>query len=140
MMNKWEVELLLQPEPLTASGTTEAMRINRNGFVGMGTTNPQQTLHVNGGFQFKNGTEVNGKILTSDINGVASWIPGPKHLLGIKWLCRTNATTNFIGTTDNQPLVFKVDGNILAGRIDQIHANVFWCSRGKVKLFALVDW
>lgn len=110
----------------TASGTTEAMRINRNGFVGMGTTNPQQTLHVNGGFQFQNGTEGNGKILTSDINGVASWIPGPASTCwGLNGNAGTNANTNFIGTTDNQPLVFRVDGNILAGRIDQIHANVF---------------
>lgn len=37
----------------------------------------------------------------------------------------TTDLTNFIGTTDNVPLTFKVNG-LQAGRIDQLNANVFF--------------
>lgn len=43
------------------------------GQVGIGTTTPTNTLHVDGTFRLANGTEANGHVLTSDANGVASW-------------------------------------------------------------------
>ena len=36
----------------------------------------------------------------------------------------TNPATNFVGTTDNQPLIFKTN-NDLSGKIDPIYYNVF---------------
>lgn len=37
----------------------------------------------------------------------------------------TNASTNFIGTTDNVPLVFRVN-NIQSGRIDQVNRSAYF--------------
>lgn len=49
-----------------------------NGFVfqaqvGINTTNPTETLHVEGTFRLVDGTQDNNYILTSDANGVARW-------------------------------------------------------------------
>lgn len=41
--------------------------------VGIGTTSPTATLHVNGSFRLNNGSEGAGKVLTSDASGKASW-------------------------------------------------------------------
>ncbi|MEP6676866.1 MAG: hypothetical protein ABJA78_17020 [Ferruginibacter sp.] len=49
------------------------------GNVGIGTNAPTALLQVNGSFKLTNGTQAAGKILTSDINGVATWgtiVPG----------------------------------------------------------------
>lgn len=59
-------------------GTDNANRANAltvlfNGNTGIGTVNPDSTLHVVGGFKLVNGTQGNGKVLTSDANGGASW-------------------------------------------------------------------
>lgn len=43
------------------------------GQVGIGTTNPTETLHVDGTFRLVDGTERDTYILTSDNDGVASW-------------------------------------------------------------------
>ncbi|CAG7581091.1 MAG: hypothetical protein SLAVMIC_00657 [uncultured marine phage] len=43
------------------------------GNVGIGTTSPSETLHVDGSFRYVDGNEANGYVLTSDINGVATW-------------------------------------------------------------------
>lgn len=41
--------------------------------VGIGTSNPQAKLDLVGNIKIKDGTQGNGKVLTSDANGVASW-------------------------------------------------------------------
>jgi len=45
--------------------------------VGIGTTTPSATLHVNGTFKVVDGSQGDGKILTSDATGLASWQPPP---------------------------------------------------------------
>lgn len=48
--------------------------INVNGTnVGVGTTNPNNTLDVEGTVKLADGTQGAGKVLTSDASGVASW-------------------------------------------------------------------
>ncbi|MCB0402193.1 MAG: hypothetical protein KDD41_08920 [Flavobacteriales bacterium] len=47
--------------------------IDADGEVGIGTTAPVNTLHVNGGVTITDGTEGAGKILTSDASGNATW-------------------------------------------------------------------
>jgi FG-GAP repeat len=41
--------------------------------VGIGTTTPTAKLHVNGSLKLTDGTQGNGKVLTSDANGAAAW-------------------------------------------------------------------
>lgn len=49
------------------------MRINATGNVGIGTAAPANRLHVVGTVRIVDGTQANGRVLTSDANGVASW-------------------------------------------------------------------
>jgi trimeric autotransporter adhesin len=46
---------------------------NNGGNVGIGTNTPAAKLDVLGDIKIKDGTEGAGKILTSDVNGLASW-------------------------------------------------------------------
>lgn len=41
--------------------------------VGIGTTTPSERLEVNGSIKITDGTQANGKVLTSDANGKAEW-------------------------------------------------------------------
>jgi len=57
----------------TTLNGNEAMRINSNGYVGIGTTDPQSTLHVNGSFSLTNTAVGTGtSILYIDSSGVVS--------------------------------------------------------------------
>jgi len=44
-----------------------------NNRVGVGTGTPDATFQVNGSFKLVDGNQSNGKVLTSDANGVATW-------------------------------------------------------------------
>ena len=48
-----------------------------NANVGIGTSTPNAKLHVNGTLKVVDGTQGAGKILTSDVAGLASWQPPP---------------------------------------------------------------
>ncbi len=58
-----------------ASNITEAMRITGDNHIGIGTTNPTATLDLVGTFQYEDGTQGTGRVLTSDANGNATWKP-----------------------------------------------------------------
>lgn len=58
------------------SGTFgDVISFKHNGFVGIGVVDPQVKLHVNGAMRIVDGTQANGKILTSDASGNTSWQP-----------------------------------------------------------------
>jgi hypothetical protein len=55
---------------VTPSGTGNTIL---NGNVGIGTASPTTKLHVAGSFRLVDGNQSNGKVLTTDANGVATW-------------------------------------------------------------------
>ena len=55
------------------NGGTIAMTILNNGYVGIGTTNPGAALEVAGQIKITGGAPAAGRVLTSDINGLATW-------------------------------------------------------------------
>src|SRR6266446_2543983 len=110
--------------------------------VGIGTTNPLNKLHVAGGFRLDTLVGVGGNgLLRHDANGVVYGIrftgsvtdalrgdgtfgaaPTGPAAWSLTGNAGTNPATNFIGTTDAQPLYFKVN-NSLAGHIDLASNN-----------------
>jgi len=78
--------------------------------VGIGTAAPTQKLHILGTVSIEDGTQGNGKILTSDAAGNASW---QTPSIGTGWLITGNSgttpATNFIGTIDNQDFVTRTN-------------------------------
>ncbi len=110
--------------------------------VGIGVPNPQNKLHVGGGFRLDTLTGVGGAgLVWHNPNGVVYGIKfsgntndvlrgdgtfGSYDVNGsIGWLLNgnsgTNPASNFIGTTDDQPLLFRVN-NIRHGYIQR---NIF---------------
>ena len=58
-------------------GILERMRIDPDGNVGIGTTDPQAELEVAGQIKITGGTPADGKVLTSDANGLGTWEYAP---------------------------------------------------------------
>ena len=65
-----------------------------------------------------------GQVLTTDGTGSTSWAAAAGSGWGLTGNAGTTAGTNFIGTTDAQDLVFKVNG-FLAGIITNANGNLF---------------
>ncbi|MBL7903328.1 MAG: hypothetical protein JNK73_15120, partial [Bacteroidia bacterium] len=86
------------------------------GGMGIGTTAPTASLHVAGTFRLVNGTEAANRVLVSDASGNANWADAS----GLSWSLLgnsgTNPATNFIGTSDAQPLVMRTN-NVEAVRV-----------------------
>lgn len=54
-------------------GASEKMVLLNNGNLGVGVTDPDARVEVSGQIKITGGTPGNGKVLTSDANGLASW-------------------------------------------------------------------
>jgi hypothetical protein len=96
--------------------------ILNNGNVGLNTGAPTATLHVNGNVRIADGTEGANKVFTSDASGNGSWQNATGFSWGLLGNAGTAANVNFIGTTDNMILNFKVN-NQKAGTIDHVLQN-----------------
>ena len=111
--------------------------------VGIGISNPQNKLHVGGGFRLDTLTGVGGSgLLWHNPNGVVYGIKftgnSNEVLRGdgsfsafnvngaVGWLLNgnggTNPATNFLGTTDDASLVFRIR-NLHSGLLDSTKAN-----------------
>ncbi|MBI2280882.1 MAG: tail fiber domain-containing protein [Bacteroidetes bacterium] len=97
-----------------------------NGFVSINNLDPTQFLDVNGRIRMRIGA-VNGYIPVSTADGTMIWTDPNSVGSGWKLTGNTGTTdsTHFIGTTDNVPLNFKVNGQ-KAGRIDASLSNSFY--------------
>lgn len=84
--------------------------------VGIGTTSPLDRLHIVGNLRMVDGNQAAGRVLTSDVNGTASWQNASANTWGLTGNAGTNPTTNFIGTIDGQDVVFRRN-NVLSGLI-----------------------
>lgn len=100
--------------------------------VGIGTDNPATSFDVHGTFSVVDGTQGAGKVLTSDATGKTSWTNGSGSCWSLSGNSGTSTGSNSIGTTDNVPLVLKVN-NLPAGKIDQILYNT---SFGYISMFS----
>lgn len=108
-----------RPLDLGTTGSRQALSILDNGNVGIGIINPDEKLHIagnmrlNGALEDKDGEAgTAGQILSSTVTGT-DWIAAPTSNSG--WSLTGNAGTtaskNFVGTTDDIALEFKVNGN-----------------------------
>jgi len=86
----------------TSSAFDTTSSVYRTGNIGIGTASPSTKLHIyatqSGAFRLVDGTEGNGYILTSDINGVASWTASVSGG-GISGTGTTNYLPKFTGST-----------------------------------------
>ncbi|MBM3404357.1 MAG: hypothetical protein FJY10_05655 [Bacteroidetes bacterium] len=115
-------------EPILFSQSgNERMRIHTNGYVGIGTTTPQAQLHTTGTVKFTGltanttddyvlVTTSSGDIQKRQFQSIVQ--PNAWSLTGNSG---TNPANNFIGTTDNQPIKFKIN-NISSGYISAYDA------------------
>ena len=99
---------------------TERMRIGHNGNVGIGTSDPQHALDVNGNLRaggfILSANAGQGKVLTSDANGIATW----QTIFGGSSQWTTNSSNiHFangnvgIGTTDVAGYRLAVNGDAI---------------------------
>lgn len=100
------------------------LTVQPNGNVGIGTNEPSAKLVVAGNVQIADGSQGSGKVLTSDMNGLASWQASGSGW-GLTGSAGTVDGTHFIGTTDNIPLNLRVN-NQRSGRIDPLLFNTFF--------------
>ena len=108
---------------------------NSNSRLGVGTSSPQYALDVSGQAQISGTLKIgavtipntdgaSNQVLTTNGSGTASWQSVSSLASGwsLSGNSNTNPSSNFIGTTDNQSLVFKANSQ-LAGKIDLNYNN-----------------
>ncbi len=98
----------------TIEGLTEQMRITKNGNVGIGTNAPAADLHVAGTIAADiiqvDSIAVSGAVTATAFIGDGSGLTNlPSSGWGLSGNSGTDTTLNFIGTTDNKALDFKVN-------------------------------
>ncbi len=78
--------------------------------VGIGTTNPQEKLEVNGKIRMTDGNENTGKVMTSDANGSATWQDGTGNFSMISTkIVNGGAVYNTSGTGNWELLAFDTE-------------------------------
>lgn len=84
------------------------MVIDTTGNVGIGTLTPGYPLHVAGKVKIADGTQAAGKVLTSDANGLASWLTPTVSPWTVSGNNIYSINTGFVGIGTATPL-YKLD-------------------------------
>jgi len=88
----------------------QRLYINNLGNAGIGTTTPGAKLEVAGQVKITGGNPGANKVLTSDVDGLATWqtlAPPSATAWSLTGNAGTDPTINFMGTTDDKDIVFK---------------------------------
>jgi hypothetical protein len=87
-----------------------------NGDIGIGVSAPSARLHSNGTLRFDGlaNNDALTRVLTTDASGNVSWrnastLGGSSGVWSLTGNSGTSPSTNFIGTTDAQPIIFKAN-------------------------------
>lgn len=80
-----------------------------NSKIGIGTSSPDEKLHIVGSLKLVDGTQSNGYVLGTDGNGKASWINPATLNYGWRLTGNSASASDFIGTTNGTPLNFRVN-------------------------------
>jgi hypothetical protein len=81
------------------------------GNVGIYTKTPTEKLHVEGSVRIVDGTEQNGYVLTSDANGVGSWVASAGGIVTGLTTTGTSGSSTLVGGSLNVPVYVGVDTN-----------------------------
>jgi hypothetical protein len=120
-----------------SSGANQFL-IRATGGVGIGTNTPAEQLDVSGtvkmtGFKMLTGASA-GDVLTSDASGVGTW--QPKDRWSLTGNAGTTPGTDFLGTTDDQPLEIHVNSSrALRIEPDATSPNIIGGSSGNMVTF-----
>ena len=114
--------------------------------IGIGTAVPGAKLDIAGTIRITGGGFASGRVLTSDATGLASWQPSVSTadfaLSGAFWRqtgnSGTTSATDYVGTADNQDLVFRrnsIEGMRLSGASSNLvtiaDATINWVTVGR---------
>jgi hypothetical protein len=95
------------------SSGTNILYARNDGNIGIGNATPSYLLDVSGTGAFYSlrisSGAISGYVLTSDASGNARWQAAASSGWGLTGNAGTNPLTQFIGTTDNQDLVFRTN-------------------------------
>ncbi|WP_413789403.1 beta strand repeat-containing protein, partial [Leptobacterium meishanense] len=81
-----------------------------SGRIGIGTKAPDAKLHVSGSIKITGGNPGEGKVLTSDANGLARWDNASLTAWSLTGnTISTTPGTHFLGTINSQPLLIRTD-------------------------------
>jgi uncharacterized protein YjbI with pentapeptide repeats len=100
---------------IVGAGGNNVIHITPGGLVGLNNASPTAGLDISGTVKIVDGTQAAGRVLTSDVNGLASWQAPSGGGWGLTG--NTLAGTERIGSDNAQPLAFETS-NTERMRID----------------------
>ncbi|MEO1803939.1 MAG: tail fiber domain-containing protein [Bacteroidota bacterium] len=115
---------------LGGGNRSNALTLLKNGNLGLGTSTPDSTLHIVGGFRLEDGNQQAGYVLTSNANGGASWQAAGK---GGIW---DQTAPNGVTYTLNAGHVVDGVHSLVAGNDNEVDADYTFVAGRSNRVFA----